>query len=145
MHSYRFHSVWQVQAPAERCYSALTEFGDYPKWWPEVKEVIQTGEETASVKVRAFLPYSLRFEMTKLITDEETGILRASMQGDLEGWSQWTIKPSPDGTRIEFDEDVVANKLLLRFLAPVARPIFRANHAMMMHRGCRGFQRYVGA
>lgn len=145
MTRYRFHSVWPIQAEPLRCYAVLNELGDYPKWWPEVKEVVQTGHQTARVLVRAFLPYSLRFEMTREVTDGVGGILRASMRGDLEGWSQWTITASSSGSRIEFDEDVVANKRLLRLLAAGARPILRANHAMMMYRGQKGLRAYLSA
>jgi hypothetical protein len=34
-----------------------------------------------------------------------------------------------------FEEDVVARNSLLRRLAVVARPLFRANHAVMMRHG----------
>ena len=38
---------------------------------------------------------------------------------------------------------MVANKALLRRLAPIARPAFRANHALMMRHGERGLRTYL--
>jgi hypothetical protein len=45
--------------------------------------------------------------------------------------------------QLEIVQDVVVNKALLRALAPVARPVFRANHAAMMWRGQRGLRSFL--
>ncbi|GAB3903320.1 hypothetical protein GCM10029964_095080 [Kibdelosporangium lantanae] len=47
------------------------------------------------------------------------------------------------GVRLEISQDVVVNKWLLRTLSPVARPVFRANHAVMMRRGQLGLRRFL--
>jgi len=49
----------------------------------------------------------------------------------------------PRLARLEISLQVVVNKRLLRRLAPVARPLFRANHAAMMRRGHRGLRAYL--
>lgn len=46
--------------------------------------------------------------------------------------------------RLVIDQRVVVTKPLLRALAPVARPLFRANHTLMMRRGQRGLRAYLG-
>ena len=42
-----------------------------------------------------------------------------------------------------FEEEVTATKALLRYLAPVARPAFRANHTLMMRHGQAGLRVYL--
>lgn len=62
------------------------------------------------------------------------------MYGDLEGWVRWTVGAdgAGGGTRLLFEEDVIVNKPLMRRLAVPCRPLFRANHALMMRQGRRG-------
>ena len=75
--------------------------------------------------------------------DDAAGTLEAALSGDLEGMSRWTISRSGPATLAVFDEDVVARKALIRTLGPVARPAFRANHAVMMAAGKRGLVAYL--
>jgi hypothetical protein len=77
------------------------------------------------------------------VHDVDGGLLEANLIGDLEGFSRWTITPDGAGATAVFDEDVVATKRLLRVLAPVARPGFRANHWLMMRHGEAGLRVYL--
>jgi hypothetical protein len=143
LNHYHFRSVWTVAAEADAVFNTLAQLDTYPLWWPEVKAVTMLDADNARVQIRALLPYALEFLMARQVTDEAKGILRAGMTGDLEGFSCWTISSSQPGSRLVFEEDVVVNKLLLKMLAPVARPLFALNHTIMMNRGRRGLQRYL--
>jgi hypothetical protein len=141
--SYAFHSEWSVDAPPDTTYLALERFDHYPEWWPEVRSIRLLEAETCLVTCRSLLPYTLTFVLRPSRRDPGSGVLEASMVGDLEGFSRWTITPEPDGSRLVFDEEVTVNKRLLRLLAPLARPLFRANHTVMMKHGQAGLAAYL--
>jgi hypothetical protein len=124
-------------------FEALRDLASYPTWWPEVKEAMDIGSEVYRLRCRSFLPYDLIFETRQSVQDAGAGILEASMTGDLEGFSRWTIKPGPDGAVMRFDEEVVTNKRSLNLLAPVARPAFKANHTLMMRHGQAGLRTFL--
>jgi Polyketide cyclase / dehydrase and lipid transport len=141
--SYRFRSIWNVEAPLTDASAVLRDPGTYPAWWPEVKEAVRVGEEAYRMRVRSFLPYDLLFTTTKVREDLAAGILEASLAGDIEGFSRWLLAPTASGTRLIFEEEVTTHKPLLNRLALVARPAFRGNHAVMMRRGEAGLRVYL--
>ncbi|MDQ4148819.1 MAG: polyketide cyclase [Actinomycetota bacterium] len=132
-----------VPAGRDKVFSTLRRLETYPFWWPEVKELSLKDDVTAEVRIRAALPYSLRISMSQAFVDEKAGVLIARLQGDLEGCSSWRIEGGGDKTRCLFEEDVVVNKRLMKILAPIARPLFKLNHGLMMLRGRRGLRRYL--
>ncbi|MQS15199.1 polyketide cyclase [Streptomyces kaniharaensis] len=141
---YRFRGVWRLAAPAPEVFAALEDVQSYPLWWPEIREVRQTGEESGEVVVRALLPYRLVIGLESRRRDPAAGVLEAAMWGDLDGWSRFTVTPDGRGSRVLFEEDTRPGKALLRRLALPLHPVFRANHAVMMRRGRRGLAGYLG-
>jgi uncharacterized protein YndB with AHSA1/START domain len=140
---YRFVSTWELDAPPDVVYSVLQNTEDYPKWWPEVRRVRRIDDRRAEMAVRSLLPYDLVFVTEESRQDPEARVLEAAMAGDLGGFSRWTLAPAGLGTRAVFEEDVIAHKALLRRLALVARPAFRANHTLMMRHGREGLRTYL--
>jgi hypothetical protein len=140
---YRFTNVWLVEGEPHHAFEVLRELADYPLWWPEVKEVWQRDDSTIDVRCRAMLPYDLRFRMQRRHEDRDSGVLEVAMTGDLEGFSRWTISAAGRGCRLVFEEDVTLNKELLNRIAPVARGVFKLNHALMMRHGKRGLRTYL--
>jgi hypothetical protein len=92
--------------------------------------------------VRSSLPYDLRMTAHRVSADRTRGVLQARLSGDLIGLSGWRLTEVAGGTRVDFDEQVEVCRPLLRRLAP-ARPLFRANHAWMMHCGERGLRHHL--
>lgn len=135
---YRFRSEWQFDASPQAVYTALEHFENYPRWWPEVRTIRLFDPESCEVTCRSVLPYDLTFVMRPLRRDPAAGVLEASMTGDLEGFARWTIGLEPAGTSLVFEEEVSAHKRLLRLLSPMARPVFRGNHAVMMNHARAG-------
>ena len=121
----------------------LERVPDYPLWWPQVRSVTPLGDLTFELVCRSSLPYELRFTTTQAVRDPETRVLEATMAGDLEGFSRWTITVGANGTSATFAEEVVATKALLRRLELIARPAFKANHTRMMRDGERGLRTYL--
>jgi hypothetical protein len=135
LNHYRFLSVWRLASPPDEVYRVLEDVDRYPLWWPEVRRVDRVDDGTVKIVARSFLPYELSFLASDARQDPQAGVLETAMRGDLDGFSRWTIVAEGSGTRAIFEEEVVARKHLLRWLAPIARPFFRLNHAVMMRHG----------
>ncbi|MBE8475274.1 SRPBCC family protein [Streptomyces justiciae] len=142
---YRFHTRWALPAPPSAVYDVLAEAEDYPRWWPQVREVNRLDDTTGVIVIRATLPYSLSFTAREVRRDPAAGVLEIAMTGDLEGWARWTISADGAGTLAVYDQVVDVNKPLLRCLAVPGRPVFRANHRLMMRAGRRGLAAYLEA
>ncbi|MDT7843942.1 SRPBCC family protein [Streptomyces justiciae] len=142
---YRFHTRWALPAPPSAVYDVLAEAEDYPRWWPQVREVNRLDDTTGVIVIRATLPYSLSFTAREVRRDPAAGVLEIAMTGDLEGWARWTISAGGAGTLAVYDQVVDVNKPLLRRLAVPGRPVFRANHRLMMRAGRRGLAAYLEA
>jgi hypothetical protein len=142
---YRFRCSWGLEAEPEAVYAVLERLEAYPEWWPQIREVRRTGETTGVLRMRSLLPYDLTVTVHSARQDADAGVLQVAMAGDLEGWARWTVRPagSRGGTRaggraalVEYAQEVDVTKPLMRALAVPCRPLFRANHALMM-RSCR--------
>jgi hypothetical protein len=140
---YRFVSRWTVDARRDAAYAAIHDVVGYPAWWPEVKEARKLGADHFWLRTRSILPYDLAFDLARTIADPLGGVLEARLSGDLEGVIRWSIEPAGDGCRITFDEDVVTNRAALNRLAPIVRPAYVANHALMMAHGRAGLRTFL--
>ncbi|MFK0171828.1 SRPBCC family protein [Streptomyces sp. NPDC090306] len=135
---YRFVSLWSLPAPPDVVHAALERVDEYPLWWPQVKEVRGLDGTSAVVTVRSVLPYRLTFVARAVRRDPAAGVLEIAMSGDLVGWARWTLRDAGGGTLARYDQEVEVGKALMRRLAVPGRPLFRANHRLMMRAGRRG-------
>ncbi|MER6626764.1 SRPBCC family protein [Streptomyces sp. NPDC000987] len=142
---YRFRTSWRLPAPPATVYRALERAEDYPRWWRQIREVTRIDDTSGVVRVRSALPYDLTFTARAARRDPVAGVLEISMTGDLDGWARWTLGADGTGTLARYDQLVVVNKPLLRRLAVPGRPLFRANHRLMMRDGRRGLTAYLEA
>jgi uncharacterized protein YndB with AHSA1/START domain len=135
---YRFRSTWRLDSPPDAVYRVLERPDFYPRWWPQIREVRQTGDTTGLLRFRSVLPYDLVVTARSTRQDPERRILEVALTGDLEGWVRWTVTADGPGTRLLFEQDVVVRKPLMRRLAVPGRIFFVANHALMMRSGRTG-------
>lgn len=136
---YRFRSIWELPAPPSAVYGTLERAEDYPRWWPQVREVAPEDGRSGTARFRSFLPYDLVVDVSERRRDPDAGVLEIGMTGDLDGWMRWTVRPhGTAGARVFYEQVVDVRKPLLRYLAVPGRPVFRANHAWMMRSGRRG-------
>ncbi|GGX95379.1 SRPBCC family protein [Streptomyces anandii] len=145
---YRFRSLWSLPAPPAAVYGALARLEDYPRWWPqirEVREVRRSGEVTGVVRIRSVLPYDITVTAREVRRDRAAGVLKVAMTGDLDGWARWTLTAHGAGTLARYDQAVRVNKPLLRHFAVPGRPVFRLNHRLMMRAGRRGLAAHLEA
>ncbi|KUJ50117.1 polyketide cyclase [Streptomyces albus subsp. albus] len=142
---YRFRTHWDLDAAPDAVYPVLAAAEDYPRWWPQVREVRRTDRDTGSARIRSLIPFDLMITARATREDPVGGVLEIALGGDLEGWARWTVRARGAGTRALFEQDVVVRKPLLRRLAVPGRPFFRANHALMMRGGHRGLRAELAA
>ncbi|GAB3474931.1 SRPBCC family protein [Amycolatopsis cihanbeyliensis] len=135
---YRFRTTWTIGAPPPIVFATLVDLGGYPSWWPNVRSVSRIDDETAELVCRSVLPFALTVHLTRVEENPGAGRLEVALAGDLEGMLSGLVHPHGAGTRLEIAQHVVARKRLLRWLSPLAHPVFRANHALMMRRGRHG-------
>ncbi|WP_216206759.1 SRPBCC family protein [Amycolatopsis aidingensis] len=141
---YRFRTTWTIAAPPPVVFATLIDLGGYPAWWPNVRAVHRIDEDTAELVCRSALPFLLRVHLTRVEENPGAGRLGVLLAGDLEGTLTGLVREHGSGTRLEIAQQVVARKKLLRLLSPLAHPVFRANHAVMMRRGRRGLCERLG-
>ncbi|MEV7671345.1 SRPBCC family protein [Streptomyces sp. NPDC000963] len=140
---YRFRCVWRLAAPPDRVYAVLERAEDYPRWWPQVREVVPHDETSGTARFRSLLPYDLVVTVRALRRDPAARVLEVGLGGDLEGRARWTLAPEGTGTRVLYEQEVEVRARLLRVLAVPGRPVFRANHALMMRGGRRGLAAHL--
>jgi uncharacterized protein YndB with AHSA1/START domain len=135
---HRFRTLWRLPAPPAVVYAALERVEDYPRWWPQVREVTRLGDRTGKIRIRSVLPYDLTLTVREVRRDPAAGVLQAALSGDVDGWSRWTVTAHGTGSLVRYDQEVRVRKALLRRFAVPGRPFFRANHWLMMRAGRRG-------
>ncbi|GAA3369260.1 SRPBCC family protein [Streptomyces sannanensis] len=142
---YRFRTVWDLAAGPDRVYHALAHPEEYSRWWPQIREVTLLDEHTGTARFRSLLPYDLVVTAHARLRDPAVRVLEAEMTGDLDGWVRWTLTARGAGTRVLYEQEVDVRKPLMRRLALPARPVFLANHALMMRSGRRGLAAHLKA
>ncbi|WP_346776481.1 SRPBCC family protein [Streptomyces sp. HNM0574] len=142
---YRFRSSWRLAAPVAEVYAVLERAEEYPSWWPQVRQVRGLDAASGNARFRSVLPYDLTVTARVQRRDREAGVLGIVMTGDLEGWARWTLRDdgTGGGTTALFEQEVEVRKPSLRRVALPGRPLFLANHALMMRSGLRGLRRLL--
>ncbi|WP_328486435.1 SRPBCC family protein [Streptomyces zaomyceticus] len=140
---YRFRSVWRIAAPPDAVYAVLERADEYPRWWPQVRRVVPVDDTTGTARFRSLLPYDIAVTVRALRGDPAARVLEVGLEGDLEGWARWTVVPDGTGARVVYEQEVEVRARLLRLLAVPGRPVFRANHALMMRAGRRGLATHL--
>jgi quercetin dioxygenase-like cupin family protein/uncharacterized protein YndB with AHSA1/START domain len=144
---YLFVDEWDVAAPPGDVFDALSHGGSYPAWWrPVYREVETEGEPAVGSRSREHfqgrLPYHLRTHSEITVLDPPRS-LEVDVDGDLRGHATWTLTQAARGTHVRFDWHVHADRLLLRVLTPVLRPLLRSNHDWAIARAKEGLEPYV--
>jgi uncharacterized protein YndB with AHSA1/START domain/quercetin dioxygenase-like cupin family protein len=144
---YVFVDQWEVAAPPEAVFDAIADARSYPQWWrPVYLEVESEGPPEVGKESRQHfkgrLPYHLHTRSVIIALDPPRTIT-ADVDGDLRGRGTWTLTPTPGGTHVRFDWQVMADRRLLRVLTPVLRPLLRWNHNWAIARAIEGLEPYA--
>lgn len=142
---FRFASSHEVAAPRDAVFAVLRDAESWPQWWPQIRSVTPYDDTRGRADIRSVLPMTLHIELATDVVDAESGVLRATLAGDLVGWSQFALRADgPQRTILDYTQEVRLDMPgLLGRLArtPLARPVLIANHAIMMRSGMRGLTR----
>jgi hypothetical protein len=140
--TYHFLTSWRLKASPEEVYDIIGQPLEYPRWWPSV---YLDCRETASgspngtgrcvqFHTKGWLPYTLHWQAC---TTEAVPSARIAFDasGDFTGRGIWSFLENGAFTDITFEWNITAGKPLLRYLTPVMRPVFEANHRWAMQQG----------
>jgi hypothetical protein len=148
-----FHLVtdWTLAAPRAAVWNELAKPEDWPTWWRAVErvELLEPGDADGVGALRRMtwrtaLPYSLSFDMRTVRVRPMT-LIEGHAEGELTGVGRWTVADDGARTRVRYDWRVEVTQPWMRFVAPVARPVFAWNHGVVMGWGRDGISRRLAA
>jgi uncharacterized protein YndB with AHSA1/START domain len=146
---YHYISTWQLRAPIEQVWTAISDLDRLPAWYPAVQEVqtLAPGDDQrvgARVRyvIKGRLPMRLAFEATITRVDPPRELeLRA--EGDLAGTGRWELQQQGEVTTIRYRWDVHTTKPWMNLAAPIARPLFTWNSRGVMLQAGQGLARHL--
>lgn len=148
---YSFVTRWQIKAPVQQVWNAIYESTEWPQWWKGVKDVKVLEENDASgvngvreYTWKSVLPYSLKFKM-RLVEREEPKRMRGIAFGELEGEGVWSFEQQGDIAFIQYNWDVITNKLWMNYFSFLLKPLFKYNHNVVMRWGAEGLAKKFDA
>lgn len=133
LRSFAFAESWLVAAPVDDVAATLVDLEHYPRWWPQVRAVAKLGPDTAWVRCRSTLPYTLDLVLDAV--SRTPPVVEVAIGGDLDGFARFTLTPEGAGTRLDFAQEV-AVRGLLALASYGGRWLLEWNHHRMMA-GCR--------
>ena len=149
MGEYRFLTTWCLDAPIERCWTALEAIERWPEWWRGVERVdkLEHGDEQGVGALylhqwRSRVPYPVRFA-TRVTRIERPFVIEATAYGELAGEGRWRLYEGP-GTAMTYEWNVRTTVPWMNWVGPVARPVFEWNHHWVMRQGAESLARALG-
>jgi hypothetical protein len=150
MKTYDFTTIWRIKGPIESVWNEIYHSELWPTWWKGVEDVVEVraGDETGVGSIRRYtwksrLPYRLTFEM-QTVRVEPPSLLEGIAIGELEGRGLWQLSSVGDETIARYDWKVETTKRWMNLLAPIARPVFKWNHDVVMRWGAQGLAKRLG-
>ena len=150
MADYHYVSTWQLQAPIEQVWAAITDLEHLPAWYAGVEEARElalgdaqgVGSRVRYV-IKGRLPLRLVFEatITRSVAPREQE-LRA--EGELAGTGRWSLEQQGEVTTARYRWDVATTRPWMNLLAPVARPLFTWNSRGVMLQAGEGLAGFLG-
>jgi uncharacterized protein YndB with AHSA1/START domain len=150
---FRFDEVWEIPGHSpDAVWDVLSDAELLPEWWGDVySRVVPLNKlgkgkvgARARARARGALPYELNFEIEA--AELEPGrLVVVKTYGDFDGLWRATLSPTETGTRVDLLWQVIVERPILKFLAPLLRPAFAWNHRWTTPRGEAGLRRYLDA
>lgn len=139
---YRFVTEWDLVGTAREVADVLADPLELPRWWPSVylavAELTPGGEGGVGRRMvlltKGWLPYTLSWSF-RVVESRYPHGFTLEAEGDFEGSGVWSIEERGVWAHVTYDWHIEAKKPLLRFLSPMARPVFAANHRWAMRQG----------
>lgn len=151
MAQYRFLTTWLLEADRERVWDAIYESERWPEWWDGVEEAekLAEGDEAGVGQEgryvwKAKLPYRVEF-FIRTTRVEPPFLLEGDADGELAGTGRWRLFEQGGVTAVVYEWNVRTTRWWMNLLAPVARPVFQANHDYVMRSGGEGIAKLLDA
>ncbi len=151
MRHYLLRTEWQLDAPVERVWEALSVPGEWPRWWRYLEAVVdlEPGDAQGVGALRRFtwtsrLPYRLSFDM-RTTGLERPIYIEGLAAGELNGTGRWDLSTQGRIAHVQYTWDVAPAKRWMNRLAPLFAPVFEWNHHQVMRAGGHGLARHLGA
>ncbi len=148
---YELTTLWHFDAPLESVWTALVDAERWPRWWPGIEEVVvlEPGNDDGvgarrRYTCRSVLPYRLTF-VSRVTALEPLRLLEGRVEGELEGRGCCRLTRCDGRVLVRYDWRVRTTRRWMNLVAPLAKPLFRWNHDMLMEAGGRGLARYLKA
>ena len=151
MAEFRFVTLWNIEAPRSAVCEAIEHSLEWPQWWPgleRVEEVAQ-GDANGIGSVRRYLwksrlPYRLGFDI-RVTSMQPLTMVEGIACGDVEGVGRWSFTTEGALTVARYDWQVRPTACWMRLVTPLASPLFRWNHDILMKQGAEGLARRLNA
>lgn len=150
MSKYESITVWCFKAPVESVWNEIKNTECWPKWWKGVKEVVEVtkGDDLGVGKIchytwKGVLPYKLRFSMLTTCV-HPLKLIEGVAEGELNSKGTWYFFQIDNITVVRYDWTIQTNKFWMNVLSPLARPLFRWNHNVVMRWGKEGLKKQLG-
>lgn len=145
--AYHLVSHWRVRGTVEEVAGIIEDAPGLERWWGSVYsnvEQIDSADGTGlgqrfRLLGRGWLPYVLHLEFSETSRNFPYGFT-VEVQGDLNGVGVWSFAQNGEDVDVTFDWTVSADKAILRWLSPLLKPLFAANHRWTMRRGEESLQ-----
>jgi hypothetical protein len=144
---YQFITHWRLPGTVEQVSELLGDTDTLMRIWPSLYSkvtVVSPGDANGlgkhlNVETRGHLPYTLRWSFRVVESRHPYGYA-IDAWGDMVGHGVWTLEPDGDAVRVTYDWRVRTEKPLLKWLSPLLKPIFKANHDKVMAAGEDGLR-----
>lgn len=144
---YHFVSIWHIKAPKEKVWQAIFRYQNWPKWWKAVESaqlITHSGNKEGigsqiALVFKGALPYRLKFTTT-VSKIHHFDYLEGASSGELAGVGRWELVEDGEVTIVHYYWDVQLNKVWLRIISPLIRPILVWNHNIVMREGEKGLR-----
>ena len=143
---YHLISQARIEGTSSEVAAVFARPTDLVRWFPAVFLGAESDDESrpprpgTSVRLHAkgWLPYTLRCTFSFLTVDD-TGFT-ATVSGDFDGRCRCASSPVDRGIELLVDWDVRVRRPLVRYLSPLLRPVFTANHRWVVRRGVESLE-----
>jgi hypothetical protein len=148
--TYHFVTDWRFKSPVQRVWDVILDIQRYPGWWKNFRRVAigrGDGRSIGSViecEVRGSLPYSLRYALEVIESEEYRRILLRST-GDLVGTGRWEFNERELVTSAIYYWDVATTNPILNLIAPLAKRALARNHERVMANGYAALRPHIEA
>ncbi|MNG69434.1 hypothetical protein D3C81_51530 [compost metagenome] len=150
MADYKFSTIWRVEASLQEVWDVLCHPDLWPEWWGSLEQIIELKKGDIQgigalhrYTWKGVLPYRLTFDI-HVLNIKPFCLLEGEASGDVEGRGVWAFSDREGDTIVRYDWNIRTNTRWMNYLAPLATPVFRWNHHMVMRDGAKGLARKLG-